>query len=1026
MPALKKSHSIKLRRPFTFIKLPLAMLASAICLEAHSAFDIDISSSEANKPFQSFTIDIRSETELKFVEYFSYPSQFCDINFFPQQPQSISGTQYSIQENYNFGQHRYANGDSICLYVEDEAGNKQAFSSEATVALTAPEFYIEHVSATESSHLLFERSNEQGLFVNRAKFIFRETNAGKTALFNFKGKASVGTVMQLKSYNGTIIKSSEVNSNGQWHVDDVAVNLPEDSVKGSGNFYLTSVLVSDTDIELGRERLTVQGEKVFIDLLSQPLDPVDERQYDSATIHWDLRSPINVNYTRILMVDDSEQCHSDGPIVSSQSLVINNTRFNFFDHRELLGRFACLQLEDDQGRLFNQPIGWARKQPLPEIIVRDDIAHDVHFSDGFEADIRGAAEVKIRYLSDLGIQSRDMMWQACQVSVNGLSGTHVNPEHVLLELSDPSLHDRYVCIGADNGYGGVSHWMSEHKLNLMSGISVVANLQARGDSTPAPTALDIPLALQGSTIATAGCRGVLLSEDVMLTAGHCEAPFFHPSNGTWGLAPTNYSFLAAADEANNKIAESMEQALYERLRNDPNYHYTQFIEDRNTIKAQYGQYHTSAYHAWISPYFGSGHTADQTFADVAFRRLETPYSNPTGTVKYPRALVYSHPSELHLTKGEYRSHGIHELTPHSGWRGGDIHVLPVAGTSIVEYTLVETAGGESGSALWAFDEVLDEYGIIGAVRGGGAWSSLWSHGRVTRQELADSRLRTLQSRRLAYQENNFNYRDLRRSVAAANIDQITTIINSGVDVNRNDQGQLDGWMLARAIDFASQAYAKLLRFENEKHQGLFDQRIATIKALMLGGADPRLTIMKPTRYMNTEAGDSVLHYAVRENNSQIFKALWLHTTDYAFESSSRILPNAAGETPLSIAAANNTEWGIVKMLFTDIGDDLQLNNEANLLDKLVTAETLTEHQVRILSWIAKAYLYEPVSISNDKITSDPWKTLLCHRVSYQGNDYGFNELVQIRRNQLNEQSIAAISALGNIAGVDASRYYCKK
>jgi hypothetical protein len=115
------------------------------------------------------------------------------------------------------------------------------------------------------------------------------------------------------------------------------------------------------------------------------------------------------------------------------------------------------------------------------------------------------------------------------------------------------------------------------------------------------------------------------------------------------------------------------------------------------------------------------------------------------------------------------------------------------------------------------------------------------------------------------------------------------------------------------------------------------------------------------------------------------------------------------------------------MLFTDVGDDLQLSNEGNLLDQLVTADTLNDSQIDIIDWIAKAYLYEPVEIPNNgDISSDNWKTLLCHSVDFQGSAYSFNELAQLRRDEVGERATAAIAALGNIAGVDASAYHCLK
>lgn len=1016
---IKKSHGLK--------PLPLAIALAAFTTGASAAFDIKIESNGQNQPFQTFSINIQSDIELKFVEYFSYPAQYCDARFLPYQPQSVSGTEFSTQAHYNYGQHRYTNGDNICLFVEDQQGNQQVFSSADTVALAAPEFFISQVSANDISHLVFNRNNEQGAFVNRADFVFREESAGKSVQFHLTGQASLDTVMQIKTYNGIVAASSPVDSNGHWNINNFNLDLPSDSVSAGRSYYLTSVLAADTSVELARERLSIRGEKVFIDLLSQPLDPIDESQYDSATLRWDLRSPISIRHSRMFIVDGPEYCPRDGEVNADQGLEISGTSFNFFQHRDFIGGFACLQLEDDQGRLFNQSAGWARNQPLPEIIVSDDISDQAGYSDTFISYITGAEQVRVRYLSDLGSQSREHMWQTCQLTAGGISGTHLDPQQQLLELSDPSLHDRYLCLSADNGFGGVTHWMSENKLNLMGGNSIVRNLQPRGQSTALPTALEIPPALQGSTIANAGCRGVLLSEDVILTAGHCQAPFFHPPNGTWAFAPDKYGFLAAADEAENRIAEVMERELYERLNNDPDYTYPQFRADRARIAEQYSQYHSSAYHTWFSPDFGPGRSSDRTFADVALRRLTTPYTNPTGTVEYPQPLVYSHPSELHLSKGEYRSHGIHELTPHSGWRGGDIHVLSAPGTSITEYTLVETSGGESGSALWAYDQILEEYGVIGSVRGGGAWSSLWSHGRVTRQELADSRLRQLQSRRDAYQGELFDYRDLRRAVASADIALINNIIDSGVDVNRDGNNTLDGWMLARAIDFAAQAKIKLEQRNNSKHQELFEQRVAVIKALMLGGADPRLNVAKPTRYMSIAAGDSVLHYAVRENNSAMFKALWLNTTDYAFESSARTQVNLSGETPLSIASAQDSQYAIIKMLFADVGDDLQLSNEGNLLDQLVTADTLSDSQIEIIDWIAKAYLYEPVDIPNNgDISSDNWKILLCHSVDFQGSAYSFNELAQLRRDEVGERATAAIAALGNIAGVDASAYHCLK
>lgn len=1004
------------------------LLPLALWLNITSAFaEINVRINDINsqvRPTDSFAVSVQSDIALKQIEVTSFPAEFCDANLFPYQPQIISGFSHNQTKTFNYGQHKYAIGEHLCVFVEDVAGNQKVVKSASPIALSEPELVV-YTAESDAIDSVFESTIEQGLHTHRLGFVYRDEHVGQVINFHLVGRASLGTDVVLTNYQGDIVASGTANDDGIWQIDSVEFPVSASSVVSGANYRIKSVLSSNQNIVLKDERFLIKGEKVVINILSAPEDPINSSDQGSGVVRWDLETGLDIEKRRILLIDTEQSCRQIAEPIAHQINLENGYSFNFFNKKQYYGYYACLQIEDSQGRIFNENIGWVREEPKPDIFITQDIDELAGISDTFSATFAGAESVTVKYLSDQGTQSRDVVLRNCESSVQGIP---VSNSEFSVVISDVSLHDRYVCLTADNGSGGKRYWLSEFKVNLINGMAIVPNLQHRQPSTPLPTKLDIPANLQHATIANPGCRGVLLSPDIVMSAAHCQAPFFHPENGQWAHAGDKiYGFLSAGDEK--------EHQLYDNARREIRNYYienrealgltSEYLREAYESVAHLSKYHGSQYSVYFSPYFGRSTSAGLTFSDYVLRRLDDPVPNELAPESFPQPLVYRHPSSIHLTAGEFRSHGIHEQTPHSGWRGGDIHVLAIPGTNIVEYTLVDTAGGESGSALWTYDDDLKTYGVIGAVRGGGAWSSVWSHGRVTRQALAESRRKALDVRLSQYEGHSYGYRDLRRAVANADLSIIEDAISSGVDVNRNGQGQPDGWMLARAVDFAVQAYQKMQVRANDKHQQKFFARVEVIKALMKGGANPGLKVIKPTRYMNIAAGDSVLHYVVRENINEIMQALWLNTTDFSFESSHRLLTNDAGQTVMHVAIDNSASHVVSKLLLTDVGPDIFATNTEGVsaLSDLLTQDELSIEHVAMIDWIGKAYLYEPVNMDNSgNINHSAWQNLYCYRVNYQGEEVSFNELALRRKNEITPNAFAAITRLGNLAGVDANQY----
>ncbi|RYV03363.1 hypothetical protein SOPP22_03585 [Shewanella sp. OPT22] len=983
-------------------------------------FNIETSTPASGHPFQIYTVNVDSEHTLKLVEVDTLPAEWCSTPFYTYKPETVSGNSYSKTISYNYKNHKNFNGNVICVYAEDEEGNQQTYSLPQPLTLTPPEINVEEVSSP-AFKLEYNEDDSQYLKNHKINFFYRQQHAGKTQNFAFSGTTTAGTDIAITDYQGHIIALADMEENGEWLLKDFPVTLKTSSVTSETSFFLNSLLHDDHDVVLHQQKLSIKGKKVAIEILKRPEVPLDKANYDSGKLSWDIQTPLNITSTRFLMLDDPQRCSN----VDAQPNIIHEldgrTHFNFMSKPELHGFFACMQIEDDKGNLFNEPVGWIKQQPKPEIFIDDSVSESKVTSDFINGYALEAETVFINYLSDNGIQNRDYVWSQCQQRSTGtpLNGTEIN-----LVLSDPTLNDRYLCITADNGLGGISHWLSEHKLNLENGLEITENSQLRKASTPYPTQLSIPAALQNATTVSTGCRGVLLAPDLLMSAGHCLANDFHPTNGKWAHSPKTWTYLVAQDELDHRLYSDAQNKLFAAFRAGE-LSRTEFQTERLRIRDELSKTESSGYDIYYSPYFGRGVSAKLTFSDYVLLDLDTPYSNSQETINYPQPLVYTYPSDFNLTNGEFRAHGIHENNPNSGWRGAKIHSLMPAGGNTVEYTLVNTAGGESGSALWAYDEDLETYGVIGAVRGGGAWSSVWNHGRVTRQALADSRKNQLVTRRNEYQGQEYSYRDLRRAVAKANIELINTIIDSGVEVTKNNNGIEDGWMLARAVDFAIKARNEMLERNNVKHQQKYQQRLDVIKALMLGGADPRLTISKPTRFMTVETGDSVLHYVIRTNAPKVMQAIWLNVTDYAFESQSRTVKNTLGETPMHIAMQLKTDPIISKLLFTDVRNDIFVKNNAgeSVINQLLNIKQISTQQVAIIDTVGKAFSYEPKSIDvNGDFSHDSWKQLACYQPELDGQAMTFAQIANLRSDELTKEAFAAIHRLSHISGIDASQH----
>ncbi|PVZ71540.1 ankyrin repeat domain-containing protein [Pelagibaculum spongiae] len=1015
-------------------KTALALFLSCYSLTSYAAVDVSITTSanSESSPVQQFNVSINSDVPLKYVEALEDSVEFCNQYFFLFSPETVNDKHFSFQKIYNYKNHKWANGSNLCVRIEDENGKQYAFASQDSISLAKPDFSLNQV-ITESVVSDLNTSGSQSLTSFKVEYIYQPNNANAPILFDLSGQLNSDVELTLTPANGSSASADSfkvTSRNGHWQLNDIPISVSADSRFTDHRFTISGTHPLAPDAVLFSQPLTLIGRNLNIDVYQKPQDPINEAVSASATSRWSIRTPVDIVKQRILLLSEANQCQSNNP-TAELSIVIERDNYDFLTNPATHGKYACLQLEDKDGHLFTTDIGWVRKQAAAEIIISDDIAVTEQYFDQFSGYSIGTETLALNYISDEGYLTRERILEKCQTIDSGIP---LNTDGFDFVLSEPSLHDHYVCLTANNGKGGVTAWLSDHKINLRDGIEVVHNTQARYPSTPYPTNLSIPEKLQNSTLNNIGCRGVLLSTDLALTAGHCQAPFFHPTNGTWGQSVRRTSYILAQDEQANSIYETTRADLItnylDNIEEDADAKAAQREQLRADLKQTidlYSKYVVSDFRTYISPYFGPRDTAERTFSDFALRDMATPYNGDTTTLNYAQPLVYTYPSDIHLTPGEFRGHGSHENSPMSGWRGGAIHTHLPPGGNAVQYVVVDTVGGESGSALWAYDANLDTYGVIGAVRGGGSWSSVWNHGRVTRQALAHSRAKGLQ-RRLDNASNNgdmFNYRDLRRALAKADNQHLTNIIDSGVNINLNADGEKDGWLLARAIDFAVAAHNKLLRRNNHDNQQRYEAHVNAIKTLMLGGADPRLTVSKPTKNMNIKAGDSVLHYAVRTNNVKIIEALWLNTTDFDFESISRTMINSAGDTPLHVAINQGVDLSIFKLLFTDASSDIFIDDAQgdNSLDKLLNQDSISDQHVEYIDWIGKAYSYEPISIShNGYITHQDWVPLLCHRIEYKGINYSFNELALLRSNDLTPKAVSAITRLGNRSGVDASLY----
>ncbi len=1004
-----------------------AILLSCYSSVSYAQIDVSITSpsTESSSSIHKFDISVTSDVKLKYIQKNEMSAEYCQSFFYLYKPELINSTTYSSEAIYNHTEHQWLNGENLCLFIEDENGQQFSFSSQDAISLAPPHFIIKQAESKDVASF-YEKIVTQGFSSNIVEYVYQPKNLAETINFELSGEVESGYKLTLTDLHSDQVVQQVTSVDGQWQFESLPISVANADRFTSHRYEITGKHQALPGLVLFKQPLNFTGKYLPIDILQKPQDPIDETLRDSGVARWFIDSPVNIVSHKVLMLADSAQCQGSDP-VSNIVFDINNQQYDFLGSPEAYGLYACLQVEDDLGNLFTQDIGWIRKVATPEIIINDDIDSTTHYSDRFDGYATGAENLSLFYLKDNGHLSREQVLSKCERSNSGIP---VDPTSFTMTISDASLHDHYACLVADNGNGGKSHWMSEHKINIHNGLEARRNTQPRYDATPYPTNLAIPETLQNSTLNNLVCRSVLLSDDLILTSGHCITHTPDHANGVWPDSPRQTAgYVIAKDEKAHDVYNTLFAELYSYYENNRENDESLTVEWLEREAAQlndlYSKYKRTDIRAYFSPYFGTGTTSAATFADFVLLDLATPYDGDKTKLSFPQPLVYTHPHDIHLTAGEFRSHGSSDEFPMSGWLGGTIHATLPPGGNSPQYVLIDTVGGESGSALWAYDSAFDTYGVIGTVRGGGAWSSVWNHGRVTRQALAHSRAKSLDRRRDNYQGSSFDYRDLRRAVAKSDVALINKIIDSGVNVNLNNQGQYDGWMLARAIDIAVQTKNKLLKRETTKRVKKYQLALNTIETLMLGGADPRLTVSKPTRFMEIESGDSVLHYAVRTDAPKVLEAIWLNTTNFDYESISRQITNDAGDTPLHIAIDEQVDLRLFKLLFTDVGQDLYIKDAQgkSSLETLLVQESINDKQVSYIDWIGKAYSYEPIQIDHEgNISHQDWLPLLCHNFDYQGASYSFNEFAKLRSGSLTPQAVAAITRLGNRSGVDASRY----
>lgn len=999
------------------ITLFLTAFCAGALAHAQPAVEFSPTNNDSSSPFtQEYQITINSSVALKSYDVTAIEAEYCDELAFYLPPKNISGNSVTEKISFNYSTESYLNGSPLCALVTDINDVQTYHSSSQIINFEKPRLSLEETTSINAQGIEINSDNTR----EEVDFYYTGEAKGTNLTFTLSGQANPNTEIKITDIKNNVLFHSRSNNSGEWRFDNVALAIKNNSAgRIFETLYVKSFVDENSSRSLRRLIIRFEGEELKVDVRKSPNDELNSNIYDSGLAVWHLVPSLNVTDSKMLLLDNAEQCNTNYNADVNSINVPASGKYDFLKDSTSYNKFACLAISAQDGVHFVTPIGLINREPFASFSVIDDVSAEPVIYDTFSYSAHNAASIDLKYISALHNQSKAEALKSCKANNKGVSPL---PTNDTLVLSDKTLNAHYLCLAAKNRNGELSYWVSDSPLNIEGGIVREHNRQERLPASELPTSLPIPESMQGTPWFSGGCSGVLMSPRLVFTAAHCLAFKFHPENGIWAHAGEEvYSYLLKKDR--------QAQTTYRKERRDLGKYFqanryelgltVEWYREQIAAISSVNYYTPSTYSVYLSPYFGRGNFAPDALSDLALAKFDIPYQYSLEDVEFAAPLVYSHPVDLNLTRGEYSGHG--DITTH--WRGGIIHSNVSPGTNIPGYTLIETQNGESGSALWAYDEDFDSYGVIGSVKGGGVWSSLWNHGDTFRKAMADDRAQALALEKANYQGQPYSYKDAKRAIVRADVTTLKSIINSSFDINVNGNNQDDAWLLARAIELAAKSEKKLNKKETPKRRQEYKNRIAIITALMQGGANPSLTIQNPTRGMIIASQDTVLHYAVRINNVDIFKAIWLNTTNYAYESTSRMITNANGETPLYLAAVNATDMVIVKMLFTDASSDLltATSQQPAVLDYILSKSELNQHDVAKLDWIGKSYSYIPNSLSGPvDLANSPWKDLVCYQVDYQGNSYSFTELALQREQELTPNAVAAIARLGNLSGVNAN------
>jgi len=955
------------------------------------------------------------------VDVFELNPADCNGDFFPLIPFDVGGaTSFSFSQSYANSSFLTDPNDPyhLCVQVIDALGDVSYFLSEAPILLSNIQLDLEVGSL----------NGDVAEDPQQYEFIFDSEDV--QYVLSLSGSGSPGATVRLRDSNGNVVaESTPIEANRKWSLEGLTFAIDAEQLSVRNNFFLGLVYESNgQEFIVNEKQLAVNGGKVDINIVEHFDTPIQPNAPRSGYLQWDILTSLSVNH-RLLLLDEQGACASGIYDENASQVLTTGSVFTFAERH--FGRYACIEVVDKNGRRFVADLGLVQGVAKPEITIVDDLSTDSPYVDEFIWQVTDTLEttVKVSLVVDRNADVNCALQNGTVIDrVEGDNG------YYRLALANPFYNGQRLCVQVENALGGRSAAVSSVPLRLANDPGSREPTGSRIAPTPYPTRVNIPAAMQNSTVYWLGCRAAMLARDVIVTAGHCGRPTRPLGQFTTGH---HYGATLPSDELLLRDYQDSRREVYDFVRENRENLTSEEIANLFIAFNEETPYPLPSFDAdrYTSPYYGPNLFAAADFADYSLIRLKGAIEREN--LEYAMPLVYTHPTSLHLQDGEYRGHNVIEQPaddpfPFSGWKAGTIYTKGPGfhNAYAALLTVDDTIGGESGSSLWAEDPSLGVVGVVGSVRGGGAWSSTWLHGAVTREELAKSRGRELIERLENAQPGNYSYRAFKNAAVSGDAEQVRQILNAGVDPNVNRKGQVDGFILARVIEFTQNVKNSIEKKATAKRLQKYQNYLDTLEVLALGGADPRLPVLAniPSRKVT---GDTPLHIAVRTGNPDIVKTLWFNFTDYAFETESRIVANSLGNTALHEAIMARVDLEIIKYLFTDVGTDLFTENQQGdtAIELLLGAESFTPWHTDVSDWVGKAYLYRAAVLSGN--TGAPfrqrvdaeWKRLLCESHDWNGHRYRVGQLLQVRQQDMSDALQGALQRMSNISGIDAA-YIC--